>query len=118
MKIYKIAQTLNPARMTDAVNVLQSTIVPAITALNNIHNKDQTLQEMISNALENGDTKEMEQSMATAVQAIQQVSAALPTLQNSGIDMSIITEAIRGGDIPQLEQQIRSVVQPQSQQSY
>ena len=116
MKIYKITQTLNPAKMTDAANVLQSTIVPAITALNSIHNKDQTLQQMIANALENGDTKEMEQSMATAVQAIKQVTTALPTLQNSGIDMSIITEAIRGGDIPQLEQVVKGAIQPQTPQ--
>ena len=116
MKIYKIAQTLNPARMTDAVNVLQSVIVPAVTSLNNIQNKDQTLQQMIADALESGDTKEIEQSMATAVQAIKQVSNALPTLQNSGIDMSIITEAIRGGDIPQLEQSIKSVIQSQTPQ--
>ena len=116
MKIYKIAVGVDPATLQNASSVLTGTIVPALTTLNSISGNDLTLKQMVANSLETGDTKEMEESMGAAVQAIQQIVAALPALQNSGLDLNVITEAIRGGDIPQLQQIVKSTIQSPVQQ--
>jgi hypothetical protein len=109
MKIYKVAQQLDVPRLTNAVNVLQGTIIPAIQVLNGLP-KDHTIQQLIADSMDSGNTTEFENIATTAIQSVQQIVSALPSLQNSGIDLTIITEAIRGGDIPSLEQIVKGTI--------